>query len=278
MAFVPGHRVQPGPQPVRVAQRADLVGGDDERVLHRVRRVGRLGEQYLTVRKQIRCVAVIGCGQPSRVASNDRGHDVPVAHGLTVGLQGWPARQFGPITAVAAEFRPGSWVAGLMAAAGPTLSRPATGCRGPCYPSPYCAPARGAPARGTRAGPLPAGARLAGSRLAGSRLAGSRLAGSRRTVTAPAAPGSGCPGAAGAVSRYAAVLRRCHRGQAAMSRPGQRQRGAAGRGRGGRGHHDRRRHARATRRPHPGVPGQQQQHAGCRRDEHADRDPGSLRQ
>ena len=41
----------------------------------------------------------------------------------------------------------------------------------------------------------------------------------QRTVTAPAAPGSGCPGAAGAVSRYAAVLRRGRRGQAACAAP-----------------------------------------------------------
>ena len=42
--FVAGHRVQPWAELVRVTQPADLRGGDDERVLDRIGRVGRLGE------------------------------------------------------------------------------------------------------------------------------------------------------------------------------------------------------------------------------------------
>ena len=43
-ALVAGHGVQPWTEPSRITQSAHFGGGDDERVLDRVGRIGRIGE------------------------------------------------------------------------------------------------------------------------------------------------------------------------------------------------------------------------------------------
>ena len=77
-ALVPGHRGQPGPQPVLVAERGQLGRGDDERVLDRVSRIGRFGEQGLAVGIEARRVAVVGGFESRRVACRDGGYNVAV--------------------------------------------------------------------------------------------------------------------------------------------------------------------------------------------------------
>src|ERR1700733_947403 len=86
VALIPGHRVQPGPEPVLVAERGKLRRGDDERVLDGVSRVRWLGEQGLAVGVKARRVAIKGRGEPGWVVRDNSGHDLAVEHGITLEL------------------------------------------------------------------------------------------------------------------------------------------------------------------------------------------------
>ena len=83
-AFVPGHGVQPGPQPVGVAQAAQLRRRDDEGVLHRVGGIRRLAQHRGGERVQRPGVAVVGGRKTAGVARHNGGHDLAVLHALTV--------------------------------------------------------------------------------------------------------------------------------------------------------------------------------------------------
>jgi hypothetical protein len=83
-AFVPRDRVQPGAQPLGVTQPGEPGRGDDERVLHRVRGVGRVAEHGPAVLVERICVPVVGPGEPVRVAGHDGRDDLTVPHIPTV--------------------------------------------------------------------------------------------------------------------------------------------------------------------------------------------------
>ena len=85
-ALVPGHRVQPGAEPLLIAERGKLSRGDDERVLDGVGRVGGFREQRPAIGVQARRVAVVGGFQSRRVAGHDGGHDLAVEHAITLEL------------------------------------------------------------------------------------------------------------------------------------------------------------------------------------------------
>ena len=75
LALVTGDGEQPRSQPVRILQARDLGPGDNEGVVHRVSRVGRVDKQRMTVTVKARGVPVVGRGKASQVAPGDRGRD-----------------------------------------------------------------------------------------------------------------------------------------------------------------------------------------------------------
>ena len=84
VAFVPRHRVQPGPQPLRVAQPGHPGRRDHERVLHGVRGVGGLA-QHRPAEAVQRCrVPVVRLGEPCGIARHDGRDDLTVVHSNTV--------------------------------------------------------------------------------------------------------------------------------------------------------------------------------------------------
>jgi len=84
MAFVPRDRVQPGPELARVAEAAELGGGDEERILHRVGGIRGFAQQGPAVGVQRHRVPVVGFGDPVRIARHDGRDHLPVPHGHTV--------------------------------------------------------------------------------------------------------------------------------------------------------------------------------------------------
>ena len=89
-ALVPGHRVQPGPEPVGIGQLRQLRGSDDEGVLYGLGRAAhriRVGQHEPAVGVQWRRVAVVRLGEPVRVTCGDRGDQLAVLHAPTV--VGW---------------------------------------------------------------------------------------------------------------------------------------------------------------------------------------------
>ena len=66
--LVPCHRVEPGAQPVGVAQPVESGCRDDEGVLHGVGGIGRVAQQRPAVLVEGIRVPVVDDGEPSRVA------------------------------------------------------------------------------------------------------------------------------------------------------------------------------------------------------------------
>ena len=87
VAFVAGHRVQPGPQPVRVPEPGQPGDRDDERVLHGVSGIGGFAEHRPAVAVQRCGVPVVRRGEPRGVACHDGRDDLTVAHPTTVVTQ-----------------------------------------------------------------------------------------------------------------------------------------------------------------------------------------------
>ena len=81
-ALVPGHRVQPGPQPARVTQQRQLHLGHHEGVADRPGRVGWLTQQRSAIRIQRRSELIVGRRQRGRIARHDRRHQFPVTHAI----------------------------------------------------------------------------------------------------------------------------------------------------------------------------------------------------
>ena len=84
-ALVPRDRVQPREQPVRVAQLARPLPGEDERVLHDVGRRLPVAQQAPAVRVQPGRVAAVRRVEAARVSGDQRGHDGPIVHAGRVG-------------------------------------------------------------------------------------------------------------------------------------------------------------------------------------------------
>ena len=78
--FVPGHGIEPGAEPVLVSPGAEPGRGDDERVLHGIRGVGRIAQQRPAVPVEGVCVPVIGRGEPFGIAGHDGRDNLAVAH------------------------------------------------------------------------------------------------------------------------------------------------------------------------------------------------------
>ncbi len=156
-ALVAGHRVQPGPEPVVIAERGQLRGGDDERVLDGVGRVGGLGEQGPAVGIQARRVAVVGGFESRRVACHDGGDDVAVEHVITVELTGAGPGGFRGM-AVSAPESPGAGGPGgngtIRAGPAPAGHRPGDAARGRPGDAGRPPPGRRAPLRHGRPGAI----------------------------------------------------------------------------------------------------------------------------
>ena len=87
VALVACHRIQPRPQPLGITQPRDLRCGDDEGVLNRVGRVGRLAKQGAAVGVQAPGILVVGCPEAGRVTVDDGVHNLAIEHAHTVGLR-----------------------------------------------------------------------------------------------------------------------------------------------------------------------------------------------
>jgi hypothetical protein len=82
VALVAGDRVQPGPQPLRVTQLGDPLGGDDQRVVQDVR--GRVSVLQLGNTKGVEGVGVplVELGPPLPVAFHDGADKLRVLHDM----------------------------------------------------------------------------------------------------------------------------------------------------------------------------------------------------
>ena len=96
VTLVPGHRVQPGPEPARVPQPGQPERRDDERVEHRFGRVGRLAQQRPAIHIQRRGVVIVGSGQRCRITRDYSGDHPPIAHVHTVCARPGQVHQNGP--------------------------------------------------------------------------------------------------------------------------------------------------------------------------------------
>jgi hypothetical protein len=83
-ALVARHGVQPGTEPLGVAQPVHPRRGDDERVLDGVRGVRRVAEQRPTVFEEGICVPVISRREPLGVAGHDGRDNLRVSHVITL--------------------------------------------------------------------------------------------------------------------------------------------------------------------------------------------------
>jgi hypothetical protein len=81
VALVPRDRIQPGPELARVAEAAELSGGDEERILHGVGGIRGLTQQRPAIGVQRHRVPVVRLGDPARIARHNGGDHVPVLHG-----------------------------------------------------------------------------------------------------------------------------------------------------------------------------------------------------
>ena len=172
-ALVPGHRVQPGAEPLLIAERGKLPRGDDERVLDGVGRVGGFREQGPAVGVQARRITVVGGFESRRVASHDGGHDLTVGHAITLELIRAGLGGFRGI-AVTARETPGD---GALRGPGMIRAWRRQACRGAV---------RG---RSCRAGSGRRAPSWPGSRASGGRpLAGRRTARSGRAGREPLGP------------------------------------------------------------------------------------------
>ncbi|BCB90208.1 hypothetical protein Psuf_075210 [Phytohabitans suffuscus] len=79
-ALVAGDRVQPGQQPLRLAQLTGPPPGDHERVLHGVGGPVGVVQDRTAVRVQPGCVAAVGAVETARVAGDHRRHQRAVVH------------------------------------------------------------------------------------------------------------------------------------------------------------------------------------------------------
>ena len=86
-AFVTRYRIEPGPQLARVAQAAELGGGHEKRILHRVGGIGRLAEHRAAVRVERHGVLVVRLGKPGGVTGHDGRDNLWVFHAP---YRSWP--------------------------------------------------------------------------------------------------------------------------------------------------------------------------------------------
>src|ERR1700677_1156080 len=79
-AFVARDRVEPGAELGRVTKPAELGGGDEKRILHRVGGVGGLAQHRAAVSVERYGVPVVRLSEPIRVTSHDGGDNLWVLH------------------------------------------------------------------------------------------------------------------------------------------------------------------------------------------------------